>query len=366
MKTEDYLKTIDICLSCLKMCRFVCPVAEESGVETYTPTGKISVLYLLMEGELEFNKENVYPLYMCLQCDAASDYCPLDVDVAGAIRAGRTDAIEKGVILDEIKPIRDNVINAKSIYSDDKKKRQELLQKIKYDKDSKTLLFLGCKVYNDQPEIGEVAAFLFHGLGMDFDVLGDEEPCCGAPLLALGFEKEAMAYFKEVSEVLNKYEKIITICPNCTLMLKEQYRKYNIELKPKIVNYVEILYDSIKKGALKIKDIPPTVTVTFHDPCKFKRLDLLELPYKILNKYGNKFKELQRSKKDTYCCGGGSSLYELDEELSDKIAKNRLNEVKDLNINLVLTACPSCKRILSKNAHGTGIQVKDLLEMITR
>jgi len=364
MKAEEYIDTINTCLSCLKMCRFACPVAEESGSETYTPTGKISILYLLLKGELEFNKENIYPLYMCLQCDRASDYCPLDVDVAGALKAGRIDAINKGVVLDYIKPVRDNIVSSKSTYENDTDVRRELREKLAPESNNDTLLFIGCTTYNEQPEIAEQVAKLLKKIGMNFDILGEDEPCCGGPLLTLGFEKEAIDHFKFTASVLNKYKQIITICPNCTLTFKKTYEEYGINIKAEIINYVEILAKALKDGKLKLKQLDNEI-ISFHDPCKYKKLNLLDLPREILSEYASKFKELQRNKEYTYCCGGGSSLPRIDDALANKIARNRLQEARDLGVTTLISACPSCKRMLTKNnTQNQSLTIKDLSEIL--
>jgi Fe-S oxidoreductase len=101
-------------------------------------------------------------------------------------------------------------------------------------------------------------------------------------------------------------------------------------------------------------------------------MNITEEPRRILeNIPGLKFVELEAHGYETNCCGGGGGLPITNPRLSIEIAKKRLNEVKELGVGTLVTACPTCHYMFEKVVKYLHLQVKildiiDLLLMSTK
>ena len=66
-------------------------------------------------------------------------------------------------------------------------------------------------------------------------------------------------------------------------------------------------------------------------------------------------------KDNALCCGSGGGVKSAYGDLSNDIAKTRMDEAKETNADLLVTACPFCKLNLSSNS---DMEVLDLSEFI--
>ena len=187
--------------------------------------------------------------------------------------------------------------------------------------------------------------------GIEFGYLYEEEPYSGAILLELGYLDEFKSYAKQVYEFFkNKgIKKIITVDPHTHHALK-RYSEF-IQFDIEVVNYLELIKDA--------KGLANDIFVV-HDSCLYSRfLNLRDTYRNIINKSGIKIveDELITGKDTAYCCG--SPIKSVNPELSEKIAKARVEQLKRLSKN-ILVVCPMCYASLSKYAEN----IKDLAEVI--
>ncbi|MCD6484282.1 MAG: (Fe-S)-binding protein [Candidatus Odinarchaeota archaeon] len=369
MNAESYVSELEKCMSCLKLCRFSCPVAEVTGSETYTPSGKTALLYYLLNNKLEWNYENTSPFYMCLLCGRCKEFCDLDVDIPNIMRAARYEAVKRNLAPSFARGIRDKILSSNNIYGKNNKERNKLLEKYKLTgKNDKILIFAGCKVSFEATDILDRFIDILNSANVDFSLLGEKEPCCGAPLFVLGFYDDFLNKAKETAEILNagNYETIITLCPNCHKMLSEIYKCEGITLSAKIVHYTEFLNALRKEGKIIFEKIADDEIYGYHDPCKLADVDLFEAPRELLNAVTDNVREFQWNRKMTYCCGSGSSLEKLDSETSQKIGNNRIEEAEDLGITTIVTSCQTCVNTLfglSNKSHN-NIKVREITEIL--
>jgi Fe-S oxidoreductase len=74
---------------------------------------------------------------------------------------------------------------------------------------------------------------------------------------------------------------------------------------------------------------------------------------------GFKVIELEKNKKDSFCCGAGGGLKGNRPELANNIAKNILDNVKTKKL---ITTCPMCYAHFKENSKD--IQVLELSEVL--
>lgn len=366
MGVEDYLDDIKKCVLCLKMCRTACPVADESGVETFTPHGKMNLLYYLIKGKLPWDNENVYPFYMCLLCNRVDYYCPLDVDIPKIVKAAREDAVKKGILFDHVKEIQKNILSSNNVYGRSNDERDKLLREISYEepKDKKILIYTGCKASFEETKIVKNLYKILKEHGLSPSLLGSKEVCCGAPLFDLGLTEEGKKIALKNAEILNQYETVIFVCSNCYKNIKQTYKEFGISVNAKLVHYSEYLFSLLKDEPLQKTD--NSSKFIYHDPCKLRDMNIIDEPRFLIQKVAENLIEFNRNKKNSYCCGRGSALDKLDQEIADKITINRLQEAKDLGATVIVSACQTCEIAFKKFSENFGLKVIDLTDILIR
>ena len=95
---ERYVKQLEYCTYCPKMCRHSCPVANALGIETFIPQAKVEVLNMLRRRAIPWEQEYILPLYACTSCRLCQRFCEHDNDVAEMLREGRIHASKMGLI----------------------------------------------------------------------------------------------------------------------------------------------------------------------------------------------------------------------------------------------------------------------------
>jgi len=105
--------------------------------------------------------------------------------------------------------------------------------------------------------------------------------------------------------------------------------------------------------------------VTYHDPCDLGRKSGhgslgFEAPRKAIGATGATLREMARNREDSKCCGGGGGLRAPYPALSVAMAKQRMEEIREMDADYCLTDCPSCVHNLSNARKG-----KDRVQIMT-
>jgi heterodisulfide reductase subunit D len=213
-------------------------------------------------------------------------------------------------------------------------------------------------------------ASILNELDMNWTLLGEDEWCCGNPLMLAGDEDGAKRYAEHNIDVLESrgVEKVITSCAGCYRVFKWEYpkllkKKVNFE----VVHSVEFLRDKIVSKELTIK--PSMQKMTYHDPCELSRLGgVIEAPREVMKHLTTNYIELPENKLDVRCCGGGGLLQTVNNDLRTSIVQRRIDQAKSMGIEIITSACPSCKLAFLDGirASGDDIEVLDILELAAR
>ena len=86
----------------------------------------------------------------------------------------------------------------------------------------------------------------------------------------------------------------------------------------------------------------------------------------IANIPGVDFVEMIRIRENAFCCGAGRGTKEAFPTLASSSAKHRLEEVKEIGAEVLVSACPWCKNNFSQAARegGDAVRVMDFSELI--
>ena len=230
---------------------------------------------------------------------------------------------------------------------------------------SNNLYFPGCATYFKTPEIFSLYVEIFDYLGIDFKVV-DKKICCGLPALELGYENEARKLIRRNFEIFKEegIGTIITNSPCCYKMFLQNYAEvmpdWNIEVK----NVWQIILDKLESKPRFIRNHASGV-VTYQDSCYMGRYcGIYDEPRKIIELLGYEISELPDNHENSFCCGSCGGLPFTNPELADKIAKERILQVKRMGVKKMIVASVEDYLLLKKNAEGSGIEIIELSEIL--
>ncbi|HKK42731.1 MAG TPA: (Fe-S)-binding protein [Bacteroidales bacterium] len=214
------------------------------------------------------------------------------------------------------------------------------------------LFWVGCAGAFDDRYKKVVRAFtkILTYLEVSYAVLGKEETCTGDPARRAGNEMLFQMQALQVIETLKMYEvkKIITICPHCFNIFKNEYPDLGGNYE--VVNYLQFLNTYISSGKLKIDATAlDDVSVTYHDPCYLGRANnIYDEPRHILRKLTGSVVEMHRHKSFALCCGaGGGQMFKEAEKGDKEIFIERTEDALETGARVIATACPFCMTMIT-------------------
>jgi heterodisulfide reductase subunit D len=214
------------------------------------------------------------------------------------------------------------------------------------------LFWVGCAgAFDDRyKKVARAFTKILTYLKVDYAVLGKEESCTGDPARRSGNEMLYQMQALMNIETFTKYEvkKIITICPHCYNIFKNEYPDLGGNYE--VINYVQFIKGFIDKGTLKIDSaIFNDKKITFHDPCYLGRANnMYKEPRAVLKAVPSKMVEMKRNKSNALCCGaGGGQMFKEAEHGDKEVFIERTEEALKTNADIIATACPFCMTMLT-------------------
>lgn len=360
--------------------RKVCPIREHTvGLEPYSCRGRNQISRGVLEGTIEITPELAEVAYTCLLCGNCRQACGcIDLETFGPRivqphinKALRADLFTSGV---ELPPHVDMfcsaVEKAQNIFGYPKDERADwLTDDIKIDPNADTIYFVGCLSSFREIEIAQATAKVLNILEIPFNILGDDEQCCGNPMLMMGNLFLARDLMRHNCELM-KGKKVIASCAGCYRILIQDYPKMlGEECNIDATHIVKVLAEQIEQGKVKFTK-KVNKKVVYHDPCELGRdTKTYDEPRKILEAIpGLKIVEFESTREQTWCCGGGGGVKGLDFDLSVEIAGDKVKQANDVGANVIISACPSCKTNIKDGikAAGSDLDMLDILELVLK
>ena len=379
------------CTDC-RMCVDVCPAARAAG------SGKLSAPYRMKElkrilahgkggwltrilgpkpmtqaGLREYSET----VFRCTLCGNCQEICPVGIPLKELWLCLREDLVDSACFPKKINMIRRNLKESRNVFGEDNEERAEWVEDMDdppddlFVKDTASVVyFTGCTAayFPVAQKIPLALARLLVRARVDFTLLGEEEWCCGFPLLGAGLRDLAAEYAgHNIRAVLDKGARdVVFACPSCFEMWKENYpyAKHGI----RIHHSTQYLRQLIDNGGLKPG--PLDMTVTYHDPCDLGRgAREFDAPRRVIAAIpGLRFVEMPNNRENCTCCGGGGNLEMVDANLSAKIAKRKLDEALSTKADAIVTACQQCVRSMLTHTRRNKIsmEVMDITQLLER
>ncbi|MHA1265333.1 MAG: (Fe-S)-binding protein [Candidatus Helarchaeota archaeon] len=364
----------------------VCPVYDAiiGKWEPFFARGKIMLANGLLKGEIKPSEDLANIIFQCMICGSCYTTCNNSyhpalnhpthqvIDHPKIWEAFRADLTEAGYSLPRHKEIRDWCASNYNPYFEAHQKRTEWIPpETKFAEDAEYVLFVGCTESYRLPSISKNILKILDACDLKYTLLGSEEWCCGSVALRTGDIALAKKLAQHNLEALKKTKasKIITHCAGCYRTLKIDYPTLLPEFQYEVLHITELIHNLLTNEQLQFsQEIPETVT--YHDPCHLGRhSQIYDAPRTILKRIpGLTFVEMQRTRENSWCCGAGGGVKSGFPELALEIAKSRITEALNINVDAIVTACPFCLRNLEnaiQNMDNTpSIKVYDLLDLI--
>lgn len=216
------------------------------------------------------------------------------------------------------------------------------------------LFWVGCAGAFDDRYRKVAAAFakILAWLGTSYAVLGREESCTGDPARRAGNEMLFQMQALQNIDLFKKYDvrKIITICPHCYNIFRNEYPDLGLEKGTEVIHYIDFLTGHIDSGKLNISGrLSETMTVTYHDPCYLGRANnIYEEPRRVLLSMVPEIREMRRNRSYAMCCGaGGGQMFKEAEKGDREIFLDRTQEALETGASAIVTACPFCMTMMT-------------------
>ncbi len=376
---ETYRSDLQRCVRC-GSCKASCPTLIEDPLEGMGARGRITLLRNLLEGRLNPSALLNERIFSCLLCGACSETCPLGVDVVESIYRGRALLSESDRRRRYLRVLarlssrwpdlafkiarvgqhivfpalaRRGIIPFSPELTEVPLRKMDQVFRVNR-KRGRVAIFTGCSVNYVLPHLGESLINILQRLKYEV-VLPKGEVCCGAPLRGLGLEREAKELARKNLRVFDrlKVEAILSLCPTCTVTLRNEY--------PKMIGYGLEKATDISVFFKDKLDVAESIgkTAVYHDPCHLTYgLGIRQEPREIIRKAGIHLREAE----DSGCCGFGGLFCFSFRDMSDRILEKRSVQIMATEADAVVTSCPGCVLQLSRKI--TERPVLHLVELI--
>ena len=218
------------------------------------------------------------------------------------------------------------------------------------------LYFAGCMTHLT-PATKIAMTKILEASGERFSFIDEDGSiCCGRPVLLAGARKSAKALMKKNTELFNQTnaKTLVTSCPICYKFFNENYA-----LNMRVLHHSQYIQELLEAGKISVQQTE--TNVVFHDPCELGRnSNVYDEPRNVL-KTISKLQSTSCDGKESLCCGHSIAAEALPYRKRRVIAENAVEVLTAGNPDILVTACPACKKGFSEI---NKIEVKDLSEMV--
>lgn len=378
---------LEACTGC-SLCADVCPAVSA------TQDGQLSGVYRLvelrkimrsrawwfrrffgrkepMEEELKQFSETVYRCTLCGRCQ---EVCPSGIKLRDLWFSLRQDLVHSGAYPKKVDMIGENVAESHNVFGEDNQERADWVEDLReppdhgYIKDqARVVYFTGCVAayFPMAQQIPLALSQIFDSAGVDFTLLGEEEWCCGFPLMGAGLRDRIDDLIDHNIKAVQAKDAdtVVFACPSCYQMWREHYPP-----EFELYHVTQYLNELILTQRLSLKELD--MTVTFHDPCDLGRGSKeFDAPRDVIRSIpGVNLVELEHNRENCLCCGGGGNLEMVDAKLSGEIAGAKIEEVRNTGADAVITACQQCVRTMNTFVRRNKIQLEvlDIVQLVQK
>jgi glycolate oxidase iron-sulfur subunit len=350
--------------------------------------GRVAMLGEVYGDRLFHTRSLADKIFSCMLCGACKGLCPTGINIPEAMYQGRAElrkSYKKGLFLG--KALKLSVSSPDITFPVLRMIHKLLYQPLQaaaglryippvtsrpfnrsvqvyknMKKIGRVAIFAGCSINYFYPNLGNALLRILLKRGYEV-VVFKGEVCCGAPLRSLGLEPETVKLARQNIEHFNRVraEAIISMCPTCTMVIKDQYPVLTGDTISNIMDINEFMLDRDISSSLEMEPC----TVTYHDPCHLAYgLEMRKEPREILNRIRGI--ELSEMKHSDECCGFAGLFSMHFKNIAKTIGSNKMENIRNTSAGTVITSCPGCVMQLEglKRETNAKIRIKHIVEII--
>jgi len=265
-------------------------------------------------------------------CGRCSEACPVGIDV-NALRVAKREEFN---------------IKNKFIYN---------FEKPQIPAHAQVIYFAGCMGHLT-PGVIKSMKQIFEAAGEHYWFMDKEKGvCCGRPLMMAGQYNAALQLVNHNRAIINQSNAqiLVTSCPICYKVFNEKYN-----LKIRVMHHSEYIQQLIEQKRIDVKRLP--VSAVYHDPCELGRgSNIYDQPRAVLNSI-TQLQSVSQEREKALCCGGSLGNFEIQAHQRDMIRNKALDILMSSQPDMLVTACPLCKKTFSK---GNELVVRDIAEVVS-
>ncbi len=325
-------------------------------------------------GEGSVSEESIWA---CTTCGACMEACPVFIEQMPKIIQLRRHLVEsEAKFPEELLNLFENMegrSNPWGIAPTERTKWCSQLDVKPFDKDKTEYLFyVGCAGSFDSrnKHVSVAMSQLLDRAGISWGILGKDEKCCGESVRRLGNEYvfDKMARENVAMFIERGVKKVITQCPHCFTILKNDYRQFGLELE--VIHHSELLRNLVQDGRLVLDKTTQYMGATvFHDSCYLGRHnDVYDAPREVVRAAtGQAPAEMGRNRNNAFCCGAGGGRMWMEEQVGERINLTRVKEALEQKPETICVACPYCMTMFEdglKDVKAGSVKVRDVAEVL--
>jgi Fe-S oxidoreductase/FAD/FMN-containing dehydrogenase len=327
------------------------------GWESQSPRGKWYWLREYMEGREEWDQFMVDTMLVCTTCELCNLRCSasLPIEPSWMKLRGKLIDEDKKMTFPPFEMMAASLTKEGNIWAGYRKRRTDWFPKELWEKHgpshkAKVAYFAGCTASHVETDIATAAVRLLDAAGIDFTYAGEEENCCGTPMLVCGKWDIFAETMKKNIQAIKAVgaDTVVTSCPACDMMWRQTYPRWANKLKLdydiQVKHYTELIAEQVRAGKFHFPDTGKKVKVTLHDSCHIGRVsDIYDAPREFIQAIpGVEFVEMEHNREWAHCCGSVLTLIK-EPPVAAEIGKARLDEAMETGAEKVLALCPCCE-----------------------
>ncbi|MBN2473407.1 MAG: (Fe-S)-binding protein [Pirellulales bacterium] len=407
------------CVHC-GLCTSACPTFAELGDENDGPRGRVQLMRLVAEGRSGLTDRMRRHLELCLDCRSCETACPSGVQYGRMIEPFRLAVQENDERIEQRYDwFREMILLQLFPYAQRMRRLLapvRFLQRIGVYRAAEKLGLMklipgrlgrmipllpppiksGPKLPKFLPAVGRKRARVAFFVGCVADamfrhthwatlrvlqengcdiVIPQGQGCCGAIHYHAGdgLGARRMADANLVAFELDRYDAIVVNHAGCGAMMKEYGEHWHDGLQPHREKFAAKVMD-VHEFLDQLGAIPPSGRIdevaTYHDACHLGHAqEITEAPRRLLSKIpGLQLRELP----ETEICCGSAGTYNLNEaEMSDRLARRKLENILSTGARIVLVANAGCLLQIGREVRQNGhpllvMHPMDLLDLSYR
>jgi Fe-S oxidoreductase/FAD/FMN-containing dehydrogenase len=344
------------------------------GWESQSPRGKWYWLREYMEGREEWNQFMVDTILACTTCELCNLRCSasLPIEPSWMKLRGKLINEDKKMTFPPFEMMAASLTKEGNIWAGYRTRRTDWFPKELWEKHgpshkAKVAYFAGCTASHVETDIAIAAVRLLDAAGVDFTYAGENENCCGTPMLVCGKWDVFAETMKKNIEAIKKVgaDTVVTSCPACDMMWRQTYprwaEKLSIDYDIKVKHYSEVIADQIKAGKFRFPDTGKKIKVTLHDSCHIGRVsNIYDAPRDFIKAIpGVELVEMEHNREHAHCCGSVLTLIK-EPPVAAEIGKARMDEAINTGAEKLLALCPCCQFQFRVTAEKKGLSMETI------